>query len=176
MQSQEATLGGVLSIWTQPVDKCVAQSGDYSLGCRMLPAPSWTLGRTASTQPENAGLEQAQSLSSILFLNEKGCFQTAQCGYLNIPGMKRNCNWRLLVVLKKHIMPYFTKYLSFSFFIANFFPLGDVMTGMYRFHESVFFSFLFTWTSSLSCFFHQRTLQNKFLCMCLVFYLSKYIF
>lgn len=124
MQSQEATLGGVLSIWTQPVDKCVAQSGDYSLGCRMFPAPSWTLGRTASTQPENAGLEQAQSLSSILFLNEKGCFQTAQCGYLNILGMKRNCSWRLLVVLKKHIMPYFTKYLSFSFFHSKLFSFG----------------------------------------------------
>lgn len=40
MQSQEATLSGVLSIGTQLVDKCLAWSGDYSLDCRMVPIPS----------------------------------------------------------------------------------------------------------------------------------------
>lgn len=71
MQSQEATLGGVLSIQTQPVDKCLAWSGDYSLGCRMFPAPSWAPCRRASTQPANAGLEQTRSLSSNTVLQWK---------------------------------------------------------------------------------------------------------
>lgn len=55
-------------------------------------------------------------------------FQTAQCGYLNILGMRRDWSWRCLVVLEKHTRPYFTKYLSFSFcsFNSNFsFPTWE---------------------------------------------------
>lgn len=64
-------------------------------------------------------------------------FQTAQSGYLDIFGMRRNWSWRWMVVLKKHIRPYFTKYLSFSFFSLKrnfFFLFGNVMPGMYSFH------------------------------------------
>lgn len=43
-------------------------------------------------------------------------FHTAQWGYLNILGMRRNWSWRCLVVLEKHVRPYFTKYLYFSFY------------------------------------------------------------
>lgn len=151
--------------------------GDYSLGCRTFPAPSWAPCRRVSTQPANAGLKQTPSLSSTTVLKWEHLLSNSTMWLPRHTWHEKELELKAFGGLEKHTRSYFTKYLCFSFFIGNFFFLlfVDVMTGMYRIHESVFFSFLFLQTFSLGCFLHQRTLQNNFLHVCLVFYVSKYV-
>lgn len=78
MQSQEATLGGVLSIQTQPVEECLASSEDYSVWCRTVPAPSSAPHNFSSTHPVSTELNshagQTQGLGIIQLLYTKVCF------------------------------------------------------------------------------------------------------
>lgn len=171
MQSQEATLGGVLSIQTQLVGKCLAWSGDCSRGWRMLPTPSWALCRRASTQP-NAGPEQARSLSSMGFLNEKARFKqhkVVTSTYLAWEGSGVEGVWWFWRNTWGLISPH-----TF-FFHSKLFSFWGCYDWNVQIHEFGFFSFLFPWTSSLSCFLHQRILQNNCLCMFLLFCVSKYM-